>query len=373
MTDHTEHAPLPPSSAHLWRYCAGWRTMQARVEPLGEDETKAAEGVAAHWAVSEVLNGRLIDAGLVSPNGVALTDEMCEGADLMEDAVGPNRDSLHVEDRVAAPYIHADCWGTPDAWRLYGDVLDVWDYKFGHRHVPEHENWQLLSYAWGIVSSLYLHEMPPSYNMPVRLTIVQPRDYHASGPVRTWTLTVRELAGYAEKLKHAAEASYVPEPTCTPHRACGDCKSRHVCPALQGSALAWAEEATPPLPILLDPPALARQLALLDWAADLIKARRDGLEAQAMDVLRRGGTLPGWTLRQGQGRERWAPPLDEVLAMADMMGVDISKPGALTPKQAIKKGLPAEVVAGYSETPVGDLKLVRDDGSAARIAFKGQK
>jgi hypothetical protein len=60
--------------------------------------------------------------------------------------------------------------------------------------------------------------------------------------------------------------------------------------------------------------------------------------------------------------------------MATMMGVDISKPGALTPKQSIKAGLPAATVAMYSETPVGELKLVRDDGSAARLAFsKGQK
>jgi hypothetical protein len=118
---------------------------------------------------------------------------MCEGADLMDDAVGRERGTLHVEKRVGASYIHADCWGTPDAWRLHGSVLDVWDYKFGHRHVPEYENWQLLDYAWGIVSSLYLHEAPERYATPVRLTVVQPRDYHAAGPVRTWHLTVGEL------------------------------------------------------------------------------------------------------------------------------------------------------------------------------------
>lgn len=366
-----EHAPLPPSSAHLWRYCAGWRAMQSKVEPLEADLTKAAEGIAAHWAVSEVLSGRPICTGLPAPNGVRLTDEMCEGADLMDDAVGPERSSLFVEKRVAAPYVHLDCWGTPDAWRMHGGVIDVWDYKFGHRHVPEYENWQLISYAVGVMFSLYLHEAPEKYDTRVRLTVVQPRDYHPSGPVRTWNTTIRELLTYAAKLKAAADASYLPEPECTPHSACGDCAARHVCPALQGSALTWVERATPPLPVVLPPVALARQIAVLDWAADLIKARRDGLAAQAMDVLKRGGTIPGWALKQGQGRERWAAPLDEVLGMADMMGVDIAKPGALTPKQAIKAGLPPNVVATYSETPVGELKLVRDDGSAARLAFSG--
>ena len=46
-----------------------------------------------------------------------------------------------------------------------------------------------------------------------------------------------------------------------------------------------------------------------------------------------------------QDSDRWAAPLDEVLGMAAMLGVDIAKPGALTPKQAIKAGLPAETVA----------------------------
>jgi hypothetical protein len=123
---------------------------------------------------------------------------------------------------------------------------------------------------------------------------------------------------------------------------------------------------------VLEPVALARQLAVLDWATDLIKARRDGLAAQAMDILRRGGALPGWALKQGQGREKWKD-LPAAIAMADMMGVNISKPGAITPKQAVKAGLAADVVAAYTETPVGEMKLVRDDGSAARLAFTQPK
>ena len=357
----------------MWRYCAGWRSMQAQVEPLETDLTKAAEGTAAHWAVSEVLSGRPICTGLPAPNGVVLTDEMVEGADLMDDAVGPERSSLPVEKRVAAPYIHPDCGGTPDAWRLHGGVLEVWDYKFGHRLVPEYENWQLINYACGILGDLYLHQAPERYDTPVRLTVVQPRDYHPAGPVRTWNTTIREVLKYGAKLKEAAEANYGPEPECTPNASCGDCAARHACPALQASALTWVERGTPPLPVVLPPVPLARQIAVLDWATDLIKARRDGLAAQAMDVLKRGGSLPGWTLKQGQGRERWAAPLDEVLAMSAMLGVDIAKPGALTPKQAIKAGLPAETVAAYTETPVGELKLVRDDGSAARLAFGGKK
>ena len=66
------HAPLPPSSAHLWRHCAGWRRMQELAEPLTEDMTRAAEGTAAHWAVSEVLSGRQVDVGVIAASRDAL-------------------------------------------------------------------------------------------------------------------------------------------------------------------------------------------------------------------------------------------------------------------------------------------------------------
>mgnify|MGYP000213916355 CR=1 FL=1 len=38
-------------------------------------------------------------------------------------------------------------------------------------------------------------------------------------------------------------------------------------------------------------------------------------------------------------RERWAKPLEEVLALGDMLGVDVAKKAAITPKQAVKAGI----------------------------------
>ena len=85
--------------------------------------------------------------------------------------------------------------------------------------------------------------------------------------------------------------------------------------------------------------------------------------------IKQGAAIPGWMAQQGQGREKWAMPLPEVIALGQMMGVDISKPGAVTPKQAIKAGLPAELVKQYSETPFGEIKLVPDTVSASRRIF----
>ena len=372
MTPSNSHAPLPPSSAHCWVQCAGWRSLAAQF-PQPEDDPKAMEGIAAHWAVAEVLSGRQIDIGVVAPNGIVLDTEMCEGADLMDDAIGNERSSLFVESRVNCTFVHHDNWGTPDAWRLHGRVLDVWDYKYGHRSVAAFENWQLLDYAAGILDMLgFLDDMyvaPDRTIDKIRLTIVQPRDYHSEGPVRTWELSVAMLQVYVDRLRAAARASDDEKAVCAAGAACRDCSASHACATLQAASLDYADQSYRAIPLVLDNTQLARQLAELDRGIELMQARRAGLGEQATATIKRGESVPGWMVAQGNGRERWNVPVDEVITLAGMMGVAVAKPGLITPKQAVKAGLPAEVVAGYTETPKGELKLVRDDGTKARNVF----
>jgi hypothetical protein len=365
------HAPLPPSSAHLWHQCHGWRRMQEQIEPLPEDDSRAAEGTAAHWAVSEVLSGRQVDVGIIAPNGVALDLEMCEGADLMDDAVGPERSSLRVESAVHCAYVHpTDNWGTPDAWRLHGGYLDVWDYKYGHRHVAAVGNWQLVNYAAAVVMLLRLQQADAA-GIRVRMHIVQPRGYHGGGPVRTWEVSVTELTDLARELMVSARAN---DPACsspcTPHLDCRDCKARHACEALQAASLRDAEEAYPPLPLVLSDTALVRQRRVLAAGIELMKARLSGLDDQATAILKAGRPLEGLALESSPGRLTWSKPVSEVIALGVMCGVDLGKPSAITPTQAIKAGLPTDLVAEYATRPAGHLRLVEDDGSAARAAFK---
>ena len=80
------HAFLPPSGAAIWVKCAAAPSMWQRY-PEPEDSLEAMEGTAAHWAFEELFAGRAIDIGLVAPNGIVLTDEMCDGAQLFYDTV----------------------------------------------------------------------------------------------------------------------------------------------------------------------------------------------------------------------------------------------------------------------------------------------
>jgi hypothetical protein len=90
-------------------------------------------------------------------------------------------------------------------------------------------------------------------------------------------------------------------------------------------------------------------------------------------LLKAGHQVPHWAVEHGNGRTVWAKPVAEVLALGAAFGLDLAKPPeAITPKQAIDKGLDPSMAAAYSNTPRGEAKLVVDDGSKARRIFGGQ-
>jgi hypothetical protein len=72
---------------------------------------------------------------------------------------------------------------------------------------------------------------------------------------------------------------------------------------------------------------------------------------------------------QSVGRQRWTRPDAEIIALGQMMGVELSKPKLITPKQAEDKGLDSTLVKAYSEYPLGEVKLKPDDGTTARKVF----
>ena len=272
-----------------------------------------------------------------------------------------------VEKRVA---IDADCWGTADVWAIHlaSRHLHVGDYKFGHLYVDVVENWQLINYAAGVFNAVELTGIEEQA-FSVHLTIIQPRSYHSDGPIRTWSLSAVDLRGYFNQLKMAAEKATVPDAKCTTGSECQDCTARHACPALQAQGYWAIEKSTDAIPFDLPAGALGRELKLVQDAIERLKSRASGMEYEVLARIKQGAAIPGWMAQQGQGREKWAMPLPEVIALGQMMGVDISKPGAVTPKQAIKAGLPAELVKQYSETPFGEIKLVPDTVSASRRIF----
>lgn len=368
MTAPTQHAPFAPSGLARVVACPGSyqliRNARANGLTLDEGDTDASrEGTAAHEVAARLLaHGEPMPVGSLTSNGVAVTDEMVEGAELWADTVGAYTGG-DFEKPIECMYIHRDCGGTPDyAYGPLDGTLYVADYKFGHRYVSAFENWQLIAYAIGRM---------PSYLPTVRvvLQIVQPRSYHRDGPVREWILSGAELRDYAGILHAACAAAEQPDAQCVTGPQCYECPVRHACEAalhMEQSAL-YLSGSTIPLDATVE--AKAVRLHQIRRALDHLKQMESGITEDLAAAVRRGISVPGFTLAAGAGREKWTHEVQEVVALGAAMGVDVSKLGCITPNQARKAGMPAEVVAAYSERSAGEVKLVEDDGSAVRRIF----
>ncbi len=377
------HAFLPPSGAEAWQACAFWPTMNSR---FPQDDTEdSLNGGAAHWVFEEEFRGQQTAIGQVAPNGVTLTLEMLEGADLYVETIdrdlaqsGLNRGYLNIERLLAIPSIHEANWGTPDTW--YFDqarmLLRVYDYKFGHLFVDAFRNWQCVNYVAGIVDLIAAHlGMQPAeldQILKVEIVVVQPRNYDGGNPVRRWPCMASDLRGMHNQLQAAAARAVRPDAAATPGPQCDYCPGRHACTALQREGYRAKHLSLQSVPVELDAATLAYELRMLTDAEDLLKARKEGLREQAFARLKRGERIPGYCLEPTYGRQDWNIPPEEVIAMGQLVGLKLAKPKTLTPKQAIDAGMSEELVAMYSGAPGRGLSLKRDDGTAAAKAFSNK-
>lgn len=375
-----EHAPLAPSAAHIWVECPGSvGLMQLYPEP--DDSPESREGTAAHWYVTETLQGRDPGAGAIAPNGVPIDAEMVDSAqgilvDVRDSMRAHPAAILRVEHRVYMPTVHEQNWGTPDVTLV--DVaakwVGLWDYKYGHRYVDPAGNWQLVDYALGVLREFaYVSDWP---NWRVSLNIAQPRNYHASGPIREWqTDGLKLLDEYQPQLYEAAAAAMGSEPELRTNENCRDCSARFDCPALHAAGAIAMDVALKAPPVNIPPAAVGLTLRQIDDAITRLDALKTGLEQHALGLIRSGQRVPFFSAEHTTGREKWACPASEILALGEIMGVPgLQKPiDAITPGQArtafTKAGVDASVIDAYAERPRGALRLVRVDDNAAKLAF----
>lgn len=369
-----EHAFLPPSSAAAWVVCAMWPTMNQKY-PETEPQEESLEGVTAHWGIAEQLEGREIKLGQIAPTtGKGLDEEMLEGIDVFlaaSELARKNADTMACEQRLTGKRIHDTLnWGTPDlwTWKRSTATLDVFDYKHGHEHVEIYENFQLINYVALLFESLGINGGNDG-DVTVNMHVVQPRSYTPDGPHRTWTVRGDDLRGYFNMLAGAAIKATMNDPKETTGNQCKHCPGRHACTALQRVAQSAADMSLRALPVELPPKAIGLELMMLENAAKRLEARITGLQAQAAAILRRGEQLPWYRLGSKQGREAWGKPVEEIIALGTALGVNVAKPGVLTPAQARKLGLPDGIVDAYMAPRGNAIVLERDDNTLAAKVF----
>lgn len=380
------HSILAPSGASIWMQCAAAPRMQLPYADAPPTE-ESLEGDAAHWVAHNLallyLNGDETlqpIKGEKAPNGVEITQDMLDGAELWCDVmrISPGL-PVNLEQRVIVASIHKAMYGTPDGDGVFEpDVLDIFDYKFGHRVVDPFECWQLIGYARGVVETRLGGNCPKK----IRLTIVQPRVYTPEGPVRRWEMSAGMLYDFTARMhKRAYEAvdeHGVPRPDApaTTGPECLDCKARHACTLFQSVAAHIVDSSARADLFELPPAQLGAEMSYLDSAIDRLKARRSGLAIQAEHLLNAGKRVPGYAMAPGRANLKWKADasVDEVAMLGSTLGVALCRDVELvTPTQAKtilkRKGIDEELLDAYSERPSGKMSLTQSSNEQARKAF----
>ena len=386
------------SGGHEWYYCHGSQLLQ---DGLPNDDTVATrEGTAVHWLAVQIIipyiksNMSLVTdddfVDTLAPNDVLITKEMYQAAvDYVTDILGYcNKtglmQSVHVEETLNIDTIYPGMVGTPDAW-IYNPLkleLILWDLKFGYGEVAAFDNPQLMIYVAAILVFLKIDGISDQ-NITVKMRIVQPRSYHSNAPIKEWIVKASDLRPYFNRLRTAAIETMSGKGVCVPGTHCRYCRGRFRCSALQKTVYNAIDVTTGPVYVGLKGNNLALEYKLLKHASKLLEYRLNGIEAEVESEIKGGTTLPGFRLTETYGRERWkkSTPIKQVLMMSDAMGVDIRKPDNVdTPKQALTKfmkkakelkvTLDDSVIRQYTETPFTGHKVIEDDGSYIREAFR---
>lgn len=355
---------IRPSSAARVVACPGsvqiCADAPAYMDEDGDNEIRE-EGTACHWHAHGLAIGNPAPVGAVAPNGVAITQEMQEGAELYLRAVGDwGAQQVYFETPLAIADV-ADCGGTPDAFALTRHVdgaplINVGDLKFGFRTVDVWPNFQLIAYGVGVARYFYVDPA----NCWYRFMIAQPRRWHAQGRVRSALVHGSQVMPYLQTLQAAVHAAMQPNAPLVPGTHCDYCVGRARCGALRDKVS--GTYVAPPHDLAL--PEAEAELQFLRRHRRLVDAYVSGLEAQVEHALRNGARSQRYELVRKTGRRAWsAADVGKISALAKLMGVNLEKPTELiTPTQALDL-LPAEIVNMYSSREQGALTLMEQDAS----------
>lgn len=334
------HARLSPSSAFRWRVCPGSVREEAKYPDT--DNEYSLRGTAAHFVGEDCLkNGRtpgywrdqkvLVDKVDGTQETITITTEDTEAVWTYVDYV--------LRRMEAIPGVHAefetklnpgiwlgrdDCEGTGDCALFSNVELEAVDYKHGAGvAVDAIENEQLLEYMIGMCARMDWTQI--SHDIPVTGTIVQPRAPHPDGPIRTWTLTAREIFARVPEVKIWCEATDDPNAPLVPgDKQCRFCKAKAECPALRASATevfkpqtgfvdpvshaleedsAW-DTAEQNLGRPVDQMTMAEKVAIKE-KMPLIRAWMKAVDESLLEDALSGTEVPGFKVVEGKSNRKW--------------------------------------------------------------------
>jgi len=361
---------LRPSSADRWLTCPASIT---REKDAPETTSEAAEqGTAAHWVAEQTLYGVELKAGTMAPNDIEIDDDMITAAFDYCDYIlryADHVDDLDVERELYMPIVYDGLKGVSDCILYDEKTLDIFDYKYGYRLVDPLFNPQLELYAIGAINHYGIMDR----EMVVRLHIYQPRVYHPAGPGRVYETTVGKLLDKALVYRMMIEDA-LSNGTDKYHTGehCTYCAARPDCSAFVIACLNAVDYVGTISEDEFNSEYLATIIHNLQIGKKRVEAMLTTLEETAIARIKNGEPVSGYALGSGRPSKVWNIEPDQVIAVGAMLDADFRKAGTLTPIQASKL-VDDEVIKDYIKTKPGSAKLIKDDQTLARMAFKPLK
>jgi hypothetical protein len=382
------HSRISPSSAHVWgalNGCPGSVRMTANYPDVEIPESTAGNVMHEIGAMMIGQFSRGIEPlpreyiGTTLSSGFLVGQEEYDAARMYAENVRDIMRQTHifgggtvgVEKPLPCPEIHQESYGTCDCFLFHRSAghLWIWEFKSGRRCIEVVDNWQIINYLSGIISYFDLNGIDDQ-KIFVHARIVQPRGYHRDGPIREWTFKLSDIRGQINILRDNAALALSDNPPIRSGEQCRDCMARYECPAARTAGVTLYESVcTPAMPNNLSPESLSLLYSIVQRAKNQIDYLESGIGEQIKSLIRSGVNIPGYTTEETFGRLSWARPISEVFSLGELLGVNLKKEEAITPKQAEKLGVPEEIINQYAKMEKTGFKVVPHNLSKARRIF----
>lgn len=344
--------------------CNGSRMLEGNPS-FNSDDTVREEGNAADWLIQVVVAGQHTPDELVdrkAPNGVYITAEMVENL------------TEYLSWVCGKGHIEVNCSHAGRTWEVRGRADHVWydertgvlyvsDFKYGWKIVDVEENWTLISHACGWMLQTGI---TPRH---VQFRIYQPRPYHPDGAIRAYGFDAVTLLS---RYKQMCDILDAPNDLLNTSKHCYRCPAMATCRAAQIAGMNAIDVSTRAFKSNPTNEQIEFLIVETEKAMSVLKQNLSAYEDLALHRLKNGEVFQNYVIQNDLGRETWSNDVSWELVEL-VSGVDVTKREMITPKQAIKAGVPVELVKRLTTRPNKGVKLVRRSADEHAKKFLNQK
>lgn len=342
------HAYLAPSSASRWSICTASPGFIERNNCPNESSEYADEGTRAHAYASYLLDPT--HQKVAKPDNDEMHRIVMDYAAYVRSQREP--EDLAIFERRVPLFYFPKQKGTVDVGLFGPTRAHVIDLKYGAGvGVYPERNKQLVTYAESVLREIELSDQTffPA-DMPVRLTIYQPRDRNDSEAIRTWETSRGELAFFARSEIESAAKAILADPHSPTlqfvptDNGCRFCPAKGICSAYgtQGLSVITDEPideaiAGDTLDILPSPQALTREQRVRVIAGrKRLEQWLEAVEDQEMAELLAGAAPITFKLVEGKSNRRWTDESAAQKLLRNYLKAEETNPPAalISPAQA---------------------------------------